>query len=324
MKSVVVSIVTFNGTPYLKKCLDSVFSQTYEAVSVCLLDNGSVDGTAEFVSNNYPQAHLISSRTNLGFARGHNEIIRRTQSEYVLALNQDALLSPTFIDQLVRAVDEHPKVGIAGGKLYSLRTWSSDTTGTSLIDMTWLDIEKKRRQVCYLHAATDTGEPALPRFAFAMDGAAMMLRRAMLDEINIEGEFFDEDFFAGKEDLDISWRAQLYGWKCLYVPSAVGYHLRTFTPKDKRTAIPETLKAGSIRNRYLLMIKNDRLTHILRHLHHIALYDLQIIAYVLLKERSSLKGYAEALRLIPKALKKRRIIMAKRQVSDEYILSWFR
>jgi GT2 family glycosyltransferase len=324
MNSVVVSIVTFNGQHYLKKCLDSVFAQTYGPVDVCLLDNASVDGTAEFVSRNYPQVHLISSGKNLGFARGHNEIIRQTQSAYVLALNQDAFLSPTFIEQLVRVVDDRPEVGIAGGKLYSLRNWNSDTTGTSVIDMTWLDLEKKRRQVCYLHATADSGEPALPRLAFAMDGAAMMLRRSMLDDIQIDGEFFDEDFFAGKEDLDISWRAQLYGWKCLYVPSAVGYHLRTFTPRDKRTSIPESLKASSIRNRYLLMIKNDNVKHIVRHFPHIVLYDLKIMGYVILRERSSLKGYTQALRLLPKALKKRRTIMARRQVDDTYILSWFK
>ena len=108
----------------------------------------------------------------------------------------------------------------------------------------------------------------------------MLLRRSMLTDIEIEQEFFDEDFFAGKEDLDISWRAQLLGWKCLYVPTAVGYHVRTFTSKDRRSDISEPLKVNSIRNRYLLMLKNDVDRQLLRHLPYIALYETKIIGYV--------------------------------------------
>ena len=324
MNSVTVGIVTFNGRQCIQRCLESVFAQTYKLLEVCVLDNGSNDGTEEFIANNFPNVRIISSPINLGFAGGHNEIIRKTQSDYVLALNQDAFLSPSFIQELLKAVSKQPDVGIVGGKLYSLRNGAAEVAETNIIDMTWLDIEKKRRQVCYLHACPDPGEPTEPRLAFAMDGAAMMLRRAMLKDVEIDGEFFDEDFFAGKEDLDISWRAQLYGWKCLYVPAAIGYHLRTFTPKDKRAAIPDSLRASSIRNRYLLMIKNDQLKHILSHIHHIVLYELKIMGYIVLREQSSLKGYAQALQLLPMAFKKRRTIMSKKQVSGDYILSWFR
>jgi GT2 family glycosyltransferase len=190
--------------------------------------------------------------------------------------------------------------------------------------MTWLDIEKKRRQVCYAQFLPDHEQDSSPRFVFAIDGAAMLLRRTMLEEIQVEGEYYDEDFFAGKEDLDISWRAQLCGWKCLYVPSAIGSHFRTFTPRDQRSGISRALKAGSIRNRYLLMLKNDLVKHFVRHFPHIAIYDLKILAYILLYEPSSLEGYAQALRLVPRALQKRRVIMNRKKVDDAYILQWFR
>jgi len=152
----------------------------------------------------------------------------------------------------------------------------------------------------------------------------MLLRRSMLDEIQIDGEYYDEDFFAGKEDLDISWRAQLCGWKCLYVPSASGHHFRTFTPNDRRSEISAALKTGSVRNRYLLMLKNDLFRHFVRHFPYIAIYDLKILAYALLYERSSLAGYVQAFRLAPRALRKRQIIMARKKVTDSYILHWFR
>jgi len=322
--SVVVSIVSFNGKAFLQRCLDDVFSQTYRPIEVCLLDNASEDGTVDFVAKNFPATKIISSKVNLGFGAGHNVIIRQARSTFVLVLNQDAFLSPTFLEELVTALRARPDVGIAGGKLYSLRKAEPNTEMGEVIDMTWLDIEKKRRQVCYAHSQPDKGQPAVPTLAFAMDGAAMLLRRTMLEEIEINGEYYDEDFFAGKEDLDISWRAQLCGWKCLYVPSAIGHHFRTFTPKDRRSEISGVLRAGSVRNRYLLMLKNDLVKHFIRHFPHIATYDLKILAYTLLCERSSLKGYNQALRLIPRALRKRRIIMGRKKVDDAYILQWFR
>lgn len=324
MDSVLVSIVSFNGKAFLQRCLDSVLCQTYRPMEVHLLDNASEDGTVDFVSKNFPTVKVISSRVNLGFGGGHNLIIRQTRSSFVLALNQDAFLSPTFLEELITAVKDRMDVGIAGGKLYSLRNAEPHTEVGDIIDMTWLDIEKKRRQVCYAQRQPDKGQAAIPTLAFAIDGAAMLLRRTMLEEIQIDGEYYDEDFFAGKEDLDISWRAQLCGWKCLYVPSAIGHHFRTFTPKDKRSEIPRVLRSSSVRNRYLLMLKNDLVKHLFRHFPHILLYDLKILAYILLYERSSLEGYAQALRLVPRALQKRRVIMGRKKVDDRYILQWFR
>jgi len=322
MASVSVSIVAFNGRPFLTRCLDSVLSQTYRPIDIHLLDNASSDGTVEFVSRKYPSVEVIASDINLGFAAGHNALIRKTRSSFVLALNQDAYLARTFVEELITAVQAHPDVGIAGGKLYSLRGILRDNKST--IDMTWLDIERRRRQVCYAQLQPDDGQCAAPRFVFAMDGAAMLLRRSMLEEIQVEGECFDEDFVAGKEDFDLSWRGQLCGWKCLYVPSAIGWHLRTFTSADQRRTIGEALKINSIRNRYLLILKNDLLPHFLRHLPYIAIYDLKILGYVLLHERSSLKGYAQALWLFPRAMRKRRSIMERKKVSGDYILQWFR
>jgi GT2 family glycosyltransferase len=322
--SVLVSIVSFNGKEFLQRCLDGVLSQTYGPIEVCLLDNASEDGTADFVAKTFPTIKLIRSRSNLGFGGGHNIIIHQSSSTFVLVLNQDAFLSPTFVAELVNVVRDGPDVGIAGGKLYSLRAIASDAKAPEIIDMTWLDLEKTRRQVCYAHSQPDRGQAALPTLAFAIDGAATLLRRAMLDEIQIDGEFYDEDFFAGKEDLDISWRAQLCGWKCLYIPSAIGHHIRTFTPNDRRAHISAALRIGSVRNRYLLILKNDLVKHFVRHFPHIVLYDLKILAYALLYERSSLAGYKQALRLIPRALRKRRAIMARKRVDDAYILQWFR
>jgi GT2 family glycosyltransferase len=324
MDPVAVSIVSFNSRGHLPRCLDAVLAQTYHPVEIYVVDNASDDGAVDFVRENYPDVTVIPSKVNLGYGGGHNLAIRETQAPYVLALNPDTYLCPNFVEDLVTAMKTHPDVGILGGKLFSLRNGAAGGASERIIDMTWLDIEKKRRQVCYAQFLPDHEQDSSPRFVFAIDGAAMLLRRTMLEEIQVEGEYYDEDFFAGKEDLDISWRAQLCGWKCLYVPSAIGSHFRTFTPRDQRSGISRALKAGSIRNRYLLMLKNDLVKHFVRHFPHIAIYDLKILAYILLYEPSSLEGYAQALRLVPRALQKRRVIMNRKKVDDAYILQWFR
>lgn len=322
--SVVVSIVTCNGKRFIKDCLECVLAQTYQAAEVYVFDNASTDGTAELVAQQFSTVKLIKSDVNIGFGAGHNRVIARTQSPFVLAVNQDAFLDPSFLEELMIAVRRQTSVGIAGGKLFSCRTKQCELKAEATIDMTWLDIEKKRRQVCYASGRPDRDNVGSPMLAFAMDGAVMLLRRVMLDDIAIDGEYFDEDFFAGKEDLDISWRAQLCGWKCMYVPAARGRHVRTFTPRDRREEISQTLKCSSIRNRYLLMLKNDLISHFARHLPHIAFYDLKIFAYILLYERSSLKAYSQIVRLAPRALRKRRLTMQRKRVDDNYILQWFR
>ena len=321
--AVAVSIVSYNGRALLDQCLSCVTSQVYRPLEIFLLDNGSTDGTVEFVRSRYPAVNVFSSAQNLGFAAAHNRIIRLTESPFVLVLNQDAFLSETFLKELMAAMTEHPEVGIAGGKLYSARNQQFGN-GRPVIDMTWLDIEKTRRQVCYAQGELDVGQADVPRFAFALDGAAMLLRRSMLKDIQVDSEVFDEDFFAGKEDLDLSWRAQLTGWRCLYVPSATGYHLRTFSPSDKRRNISPHLRTASIRNRYLLIFKNDLPAYFARHLPEILFYELQILIYVLLHERSSLRGYAQAICLLPRALKKRSVIMSRKKTTGTYIYEWFK
>lgn len=324
MATVTVSIVSFNAKKHLKPCLDAITAQTHRPIAVYVFDNASVDDTSEFISANYSWVRLIRSEINLGYTGGHNAVIRESQSTYFLALNPDAYLSPTFIEELVKAMEKYPEVGIAGGKLYSLRHSKPNDTPDRIIDMTWLDIEKKRRQVCYAQFSKDVDQYSEERFVFAIDGAAPFLRRSMLKDIEIGHEYYDEDFFAGKEDLDICWHAQLCGWKCLFVPTAVGYHVRTFTPMDSRKAVPEVLRVSSVRNRYLVIAKNDLVKHFVRHLPYIVFYDLKVLIYVLLFERSSLKGYWDFLKLLPKTLTKRRIIMSRKVVSDDYILQWFR
>jgi GT2 family glycosyltransferase len=145
----------------------------------------------------------------------------------------------------------------------------------------------------------------------------------MLEDIRVSDEIFDPDFFMHKEDVDVCWRAQLRGWSSVYVPGAVAYHIRHFRPGQRQAVSPHMRFLG-VRNRYLLMLKNDIPAHFWCDLPAIAFYDLRILAYLLLRERSSLRAFRSIWQLRQRMRKKRRIIQASRQVDWRQLRRWFK
>ncbi len=144
----------------------------------------------------------------------------------------------------------------------------------------------------------------------------------MIDDISIHGEFFDADFFVYREDADVAWRAQLMGWRCLYTPQACGYHVRNVLP-GKRHALPPEINMHSVKNRFLMRIKNITPALYRRSLISIMGRDLLVIGACLLHEHSSLKAFGFVLRNWKRTVEKRREIMRRRRAQDEYMASWF-
>jgi GT2 family glycosyltransferase len=145
----------------------------------------------------------------------------------------------------------------------------------------------------------------------------------MVEDVAVEGEFFDEDFFAYREDADVAWRAQLLGWSCLYVPAAVGWHERRVTPQRFRR-LPLLINWHSVKNRFLMRFKNATLGTCLRFLLPIAWRDLLIAGYALLADRRLLSALAFVWRNRKATWRKRRLIQQRRRVSEKEIRSWFR
>ena len=144
----------------------------------------------------------------------------------------------------------------------------------------------------------------------------------MIEDISVDGEFFDSDFFTSREDADVAWRAQLLGWKCLYDPTACGYHVRKLRP-GMRSYLPPDINMHSVKNRFLMRVKNITPSLYLRHFVPITLRDVGILFYCVLFERFSLKAFYLLARDFKKTLAKRRIIQARRRVDDAYIARWF-
>ncbi len=166
--------------------------------------------------------------------------------------------------------------------------------------------------------------PSHPRFeCFGVSGAAPMYLRAFMDDVTIDDEFLDEDFFAYREDADLSWRGQLLGWRALYVPEAVGVHVRTVTP-SRRRQLPASVNMHSLKNRFLLRLKNEGLYLALRNGAFELARDVVAIGASLTIERTSLPALAWLWKNRRRMLGKRREIQRRRRVPDRKLAKWFR
>jgi GT2 family glycosyltransferase len=315
--SVSVHVVTFNSAATIAGCLEAALAQTGAAFQVRVLDNASEDDTRAIVRR--MGVELIASERNLGYAAAHNRLIDSSESDYVLTLNPDARLYPGFLATLSAALDAAPEVGSACGKLLRVEAFDGDPVG---IDGMGIYMRRSRRQGLLYEGAALDAVPETPFPVFGVDGACAFYRRAMLDDIRVEGEVFDADFFMHKEDIDVAWRARLRGWGALCVPTAAAAHVRAFRP-GRRERVSAYMRCLGTRNRWLLLLKNEMAAGLRRDLLWIAGYDLAILGYLLLRERASLRAVESAWRLRGRMLAKRRIIQARRRAEWRDLRHWF-
>ena len=167
------------------------------------------------------------------------------------------------------------------------------------------------------------GEPAATRArrspAFGGDGACVLYRREVLDACAVGSEVFDEDMALWASDADLAWRAQLIGWGCTYEPRALAWHMRFYSPTT-RAALPEAHRRLQFRNRLLMIAKNETLAGFLRHAPWIISYEVLALGHAFLRERHLLRGYLEAAHLLPAALRRRRVLQARRAAHPPFAL----
>jgi GT2 family glycosyltransferase len=309
-----IGIVTWNSEGDLARCLDGVRAQRHQPIELIVGDNASTDGTRTVIEARTAAAERRYFPANLGFSAAHNALIRETRGTYYLALNPDVVLDPGFVGALAEAMDAAPRAGSASGKLR--RAGPDD-----VIDSTGIVMHRSQRHTDRGAGEPDRGQFDAPDAIFGVSGAAGFYRRAMLDDVAIAGEVFDEDFFAYREDADLAWRAQLLGWDALYVPSATAAHVRRVTP-ERRAQLPASINRYSVRNRFLLRLKNQTAGQALRFAGPGLARDAQVVGFVLAREWSSIPGLLDVVRLLPRALAKRRAIMARRD-RGRSLDTWF-
>ena len=322
-KKVTVNLLIYNHRKYLEKCLEGIFSQTYKNIQLIVMDNGSDDSSQEFIIKNHPDIHLIDNKSNLGYAKAHNIGIREGDGEYFMPLNPDVFMTPEFIEEKVKTIENEENIGACDGKLYKIRFLENRFIASDIIDSVGLVILKNRKNYEIGAGERDVGQYEQERYIFGAFGAAPLYKKEMLEDIKIGNEYFDEDFFSYREEVDLAWRAQLRGWKCIYNPSSIAYHVHSYSARNRKIQ-PRYYKSLQFRNRYLMIMKNDIFKSCLKHSFNLLWYELRAFIYVCFCEPYLLMAYYDAIRLIPSMRKKRMYILKRKSISDDYILSWFK
>lgn len=320
--TVCISIVTFNSSRYIRRCLNAAMAQKGIRVAIVVVDNASADGTAAILREFGSRIQVIWNRTNVGFAEAQNQGIRASRAEWVLTLNPDLLMEEDFARRLVDAGELDRGVGAVCGKLLSIGK-GFQPLAERRIDSTGLFFTPTMRHFDRGARQLDEGDYGRAEYVFGACAAAALYRRDMIDDISIGGDFFDPDFFAYREDADVAWRAQLLGWRCIYTPSAVGWHVRTVVPGARRSITP-SINMHSVKNRFLMRIKNAT-PGLYRHCWlPMTVRDIAVVAGCLLLEPRSLPAFWRVAKCWPAAWQRRREIMRRRRVSDPALMRWFR
>jgi GT2 family glycosyltransferase len=319
--AVSVTLVTYNSGRFIKRCLESVLEQRYPTMEVIVIDNASTDGTVDILEQFADRCRIYYNDENIGFAAAQNQAIGLAQTEWVLTLNPDVLLLPNFVQALVDAGNVDPKIGTVCGKLLTIRA-TFDLPEKQLVDSTGIYFTPMLRHLDRGSQEVDNGHYLNFEYVFGATAAAALYRRSMIEDISILGEFFDPDFFVYREDADVAWRAQLMGWRCMYTPLARGYHVRNVLPGNRR-ALPPEINMHSVKNRFLMRLKNMTPDLYRRNWLSITTRDIVVLGACLLRERTSLKAFWFLARNWKRILAKREEIMRRRRAKDDYISSWF-
>lgn len=302
-----VIIPNLNKKELLAPCLRSLAEQDYPDIEIIVVDNGSTDGAPEMVMDGFPGVRLIRFSENRGFSAAVNAGIEAASGGLVALINNDAEADPGWVSELVVAAGRHPEAGFFASKIlfYDDRK-IIDTFGDSFskagfgFKIGWgeADSEKYEEEAFVLGAC----------------GGAVLYRKAMLEDIKVGGEYFDNDFFAFGEDLDLSLRAQLKGYKCIAVPRAKVYH-RVRATAGRTSQLPVFL---GHRNFIFCILKNFPGRVIVRNLPSIILYLFLSLSWDILFKRkfTVLKSHIDALKRRKTILGKRPAVMAGQRVSD--------
>jgi len=312
MVKVAVNIVTFNSGEDIVACLESLGRQAFRDFRIHVLDNASTDDTIQSLSAF--DLDLIRSQSNTGFARAHNDLIRSYPAEYVLILNPDAVLKPDFLERIVGALEARPDAASATGKLLRFDAKTLDSTGIIML--------RSQRHLDRGADEPDRGQFDKAEDVFGPSGAAALYRWKALQDVAIDGQFFDEDFFAYREDADLAWRCRLMGWTSIYVPSAVALHRRRVTP-ERRSQLSALINYHSVKNRFLLRLNNMTRSLYLRDFLQISMRDAAVVGYVLLREWTSVGALLYVIRHFPRLWKKRRAIQSRKRIQGPELDRWF-
>ncbi len=323
--------------PNIKAVIDAVLAQDFDDYELIYSENAA-PGQAKLIAevqaaySGHRRLRIVDNGGNLGYAGGHNKFFAETNAEFLMVLNPDAILQPGFIKNILAAFTD-PRVACASGKMLK-----PDLTeqGQRIIDGTGIIITPSRRARERGQLQIDRGQyDRLPEI-FGVSGTAAVYRKSALAAVKIlDQEYFDPDFFAYWEDLDLSWRLQLQGFQARYVPSAVVLHSRVaeispggykrpFKFISHHAKLSVNIRRWNWRNHLFAIIKNDFGWNFWKSSPYIFIREAAMFGYIIIFEPRTLGALPAFFRLLPKMLKKRKIIQEHKKVTSQEIGQWFK
>jgi len=299
-----IGLVSYNSKKDLMLCIPSLLTQSYQNIRVLLYDNASKDTTVSWLTKTYPKISVIQGKTNIGFGMAHNTLIHSIslkKGDWYLCLNPDVILDSQYIAHIVQA------------SKHNVFDWA-----------TGLILFKNKKHIVYSagHALLQNGYsfnigygmlskkiPSKNREVFGAPGTAVLYSENLIKAISNNAQFFDPRMFMYKEDVDIDWRAQLSGFHCYFIGKSIAYH--------KGSILSIKLCSHSIVNRYIGVVKNASLTHLI--FYNIPRILGHCIARIVLTPSIGLWITQSFLKNLPYAISHR----TRSKVSKDVMRTWF-
>lgn len=313
-----IIILSADGKQHLEKCLKSLKKVNYQNLKITVVDQGSIDGTSEFVKKNYPKINLIRNEVGKGFAGGNNQALRKSKAKYCILLNDDTEQEPNWISELVKVAEKDDKIAALQPKVLAMRDKKKFEYAGACgghIDIYGYPICRGR---VFDNLEEDSGQYDDVANIFWSCGVAMLIRRKVLDEIG----YMDEDFYLYSEEMDLGWRMNLVGYKQFVVPESVVYHLGSATTgkKDFRFRKEYLLH----RNVFVTLLKNfSRRTWWMVVPVKVALEFLAFGTFLFSQPKKSLAILASLFWIffnVPEIARKNEEISYLKKISDEEIM----
>ena len=298
-----VIIPNWNGARFLPTCLEALKRQTYPHLEIIIADNASTDGSQALIASQYPQVRLVQLPENRGFTGACNAGMRAASGDYIALLNNDTEVDAGWAAAVVDAFDRHSEIGIVASKMLLFDQRDHIHTAG---DYFTVDGRAGNRGVWQ----QDTGQFDREEYVFSACGGSSAYRKTLLDQIGL----LDDDFFFSLEDMDLAWRAQLTGWRCLYTPKAIVYHHLSATGGGVTASYYDG------RNLLFVLVKNYP-GALWRKYGRLILRAQVKLAWEALRAwrgaaaRARLRGMAAGVWQLPRAWQKRKAIQSARTIS---------
>ncbi len=333
MTNIAVIIVNWNGRRYLKDCFDSLQKQTRKNFKIIFVDNGSEDGSIDFVRKNYPETEIIRLKKNTGFCFGYNTGIKKAFEDenikYVIVLNNDTKLDENYIEEIENCAKNHPEAGAIQPKVLNFfEPGKIDCAGI------YITRDGTAHNRGYGKSEKNFGEI---KEIFGANGTASLFTRVALEKTKFrDGEYFDNNHFAFYEDVDLAWRLRLEGFEAYFCPKAIVWHIHSATVGKF-----SLLKAFYLhRNYFFTIFKNYPAGIMMKTLIRRFWSYVQLVCNVFKKEKREtqfikgygkgqvaaviLKAWGNVLVNLPKIIKKRQSVQKKKTIKKEQICRWLK